>query len=83
MKKICFSLILTALLMGGCATTQEPGLTLCKEPRPNICTREYPPVWGEFASGEKRTFSNGCSACAVEGVAGHRPGRCEGERAIR
>lgn len=77
MKTTSLALILSALFLGGCSTTQQGELTLCKEPRPQICTREYRPVCGELTSGGQHTFSNGCEACAAEGVAGYRMGKCE------
>ena len=38
--------------------------TLCPETRPQICTREYMPVCGRLADGGRKTYSNGCEACA-------------------
>lgn len=48
----------------------------CENPRPEICTKEYRPVFGYF-DGSKiqciqapcgNTYSNGCSACSDENV---------------
>lgn len=69
--------ILLALLLTACA--HQDGYTQCKNPRPEICTREYAPVCAERKSGEsiaQETYSNACTACADAVVIRHRPDAC-------
>ncbi len=56
--------------------TDEVPITSCAEPRPQACTREYIPVCGHLYNGERKTYSNACSACADPSVSGRRPGAC-------
>jgi hypothetical protein len=78
--RLFLSLPLACLLLAGCA---GPGLvdgeqvTVCKDPRPEICTLDYNPVCGLLDSGQRREFSNGCSACADPAVTGYVPGPCQ------
>ena len=59
----------------------------CKDPRPEICTKEYRPVCAEVdtglrcvkapcASKDHKTYSNACTACADHKVFGYRFGTC-------
>jgi hypothetical protein len=58
--------------------TPKDGLqTACIEPRPQICTMDYTPVCAALVSGQEKTYSNGCSACADVNVVSHRPAACE------
>jgi len=83
-------LMTPVLLLSAC--TSQPKATLpytqCKEPRPQICTREYRPVCAEVdtgircvttpcASTKLKTYATGCTACADPKVIGYRPGACE------
>ena len=52
-------------------------LTMCKEPRPQICTQDYRPVCGQLMDGSFKTYSNGCSACSNKKVKGYREGPCD------
>lgn len=54
----------------------QPGATLCTEPRPQMCTQDYVPVCATRADGTRRTYSNGCMACADTAVTSHVPGPC-------
>jgi len=60
---------------------------MCKEPRPNICTREYNPVCATKNTGvvcvttpcpstEEKTYSTGCTACADPKVIKYKQGQC-------
>ena len=51
--------------------------TLCPEPRPQICTREYRPVCAQMRDGSFRTYPTGCTSCADPDVVGYRGGACE------
>ena len=50
--------------------------TLCPETRPQICTREYLPVCGRLADGSRKTYSNGCEACADRQVVAFNADAC-------
>ena len=51
--------------------------TICKDPRPRICTMEYDPVCVITTSGLRRTYPSPCNACADVAVEGHKPNACE------
>ena len=62
--------------------------TKCKEPRPEICTREYMPVCATKNTGvvcvttpcpstEEKTYATGCTACADPKVIKYKQGQCE------
>lgn len=51
--------------------------TICKDPRPRICTMEYDPVCVITMSGLRRTYPSPCNACADVAVEGHKPNACE------
>ena len=51
--------------------------TMCSEPRPEVCTREYNPVCGYKLDEESKTYSNGCSACAEKEIIGYNNGECD------
>jgi len=53
-----------------------PGISLCTDPRPEICTQQYAPVCGVRDDGSRRTYSNACSACADTDVVGSLAGAC-------
>ncbi len=57
--------------------TGDQTLTLCPEPRPEICTREYRPVCAQLQNGGFKTYANGCTACTDTTVTGYREGACE------
>ncbi|GAB3537863.1 hypothetical protein GCM10027343_02080 [Noviherbaspirillum agri] len=74
-------------------TVQEPlkepeNLTQCRDPRPQMCTREYKPVCASRDTGvrcvttpcpstEWRTYGNACDACSDSKVSGYREGACK------
>ncbi len=60
----------------------------CEDPRKSMCTKEYRPVCGEVDTGircikapcpstEKKTYPNGCEACADPKVVGYFPMACD------
>ena len=58
-------------------TDNNESLTLCPEPRPQVCTMDYRPVCAELKEGGSKTYSNGCGSCADPKVVGYRDGACE------
>ncbi len=50
--------------------------TVCKNPRPQICSREYDPVCSSLSDGSKRTSATGCTACSNLAVLGYTMGAC-------
>lgn len=56
---------------------REQSGEICPTPRPEICTMEYNPVCGVLGNGERKQYSNGCSACGDEAVSGYTAGPCE------
>jgi cytochrome c5 len=70
--KLLYPLLLTALiLLSACSeTTRLERLTLCTEPRPQVCTQDYDPVEAEHFDGTRQTYSNACMACSHEQVKG-------------
>lgn len=50
--------------------------TICKEPRPAICTMDYTPVCGLHKNNSIKTYSNGCGACSDPSVVSYEPGAC-------
>jgi hypothetical protein len=81
---IVFSTAAIGAAVSGCtpdaepsAAGSDPSLTLCAEPRPEACTREYLPVCARLQGGDSKTYGNACDACADPSVMGHRPGPCD------
>ncbi len=56
---------------------QVETMTICQEPRPQICTMDYQPVCAQLEDGIFKTYSNACTACADTLVTGHSEGACE------
>ena len=77
-------LVLISVLFSACAADDEKniepllsGLTICEDPRPQICTREYNPVCATYKDASKKTGATGCSACSDPEVIGYIMGACE------
>ncbi len=77
-------LILMIVLISSCAayakktaSASVSELTVCDEPRPQICTSEYNPVCASYNNGRKKTESTGCTACAIHEVNGYIMGVCK------
>ena len=51
-------------------------LSMCTDPRPEICTQNYAPVCGVHEDGSRQTYSNGCMACSNPEVVGSLPEPC-------
>lgn len=95
-----FTIVWCILLINACAlqntdTTTKPSnpesVTVCKEPRSSICTREYNPVCATKDTGvrcvttpcpstELKTYATGCTACADEKVISYTAGKCTEEK---
>jgi hypothetical protein len=73
-------LVALALLLAAChsevSRPHDESLTMCTEPRPEICTREYRPVCALHRDGSRKTQATGCVACSQPDVVGYRPGTC-------
>lgn len=63
---------ITVLTLAGCASQSKPppaGAKTCPTPRAKMCTREYRPVIGFNADGQRLgSYGNHCSACGDEKV---------------
>lgn len=73
--------LLAAVLLAGCAGKPQQELAesveQCPVQRPQVCTMQYDPVCGVLGSGERKPYSNGCSACSDAAVTGYLAGPCE------
>jgi len=49
----------------------------CKDPRPQVCTREYRPVCATLEDCTQKTYPNGCTACSDPKVMCYSPGECK------
>lgn len=95
-KNLIYTLLLVAslILLTSCANSQpkvernQAAYIKCKDPRPQICTREYRPVCATRDTGvrcvttpclatELKTYGNACSACGDSKVLGYRAGACK------
>ena len=50
--------------------------TVCTEPRPQMCTKEYKPVCAMLKDGAEKTYSTGCTACVDTKVLSYTQGAC-------
>lgn len=66
--------LLVPVWLAACAT--EPQSTQCSEPRPQVCTMQYQPTCGVLRTGERKTYSSDCNACADDQVVSREPGAC-------
>ena len=67
-------LLATGFAAGCQSDAPRNDLTLCPEPRPQICTREYMPVCGYNSADDSwKTYGNPCSACADSAVSWLKP----------
>jgi Kazal-type serine protease inhibitor domain len=76
-KRWPFAVLMAAGMLLGCSRQKTmENLTMCTDPRPQACTREYVPVCGSAKGGAAKTYGNGCEACADVAVSGWAPGEC-------
>lgn len=82
MKYALFALLFAAAAAPACAQQQPPAppasaaQVACTPPRPQVCTKEFRPVCATRNDGTRRTYGNGCEACADAAVTSHVPGPC-------
>lgn len=86
-------LLIIAAISGCAAADPQPrpqppaDYVACRDPRPQICTREYLPVCAQVDTGKRcvttpcdssvqETRASGCSACSDPKVMGYRKGAC-------
>jgi hypothetical protein len=86
-------LFLLIALLGGCVQAQPSvtetfeNSTACKDPRPQMCTREYQPVCAKKDTGircikapcpsiQRVTYANDCTACSDLNIASFKAGAC-------
>ena len=78
---VSISLVLLAALTGcdggGSSGGSGATLTLCSDPRPEICTLDWTPVCGATSNGSTKTYANACNACANKEVVGYVLGECK------
>ena len=72
MKKILTSLVMALLLV----STGFSAETICKDPRPAVCTMDYTPVCGTLNDKSVKTYANGCGACSNANVVSYVSGEC-------
>ena len=51
-------------------------MTVCTDPRPQVCTMDYRPVCAQLEDGSFKTYSNGCTSCTDQEVTGYTEGAC-------
>ena len=70
------------LLFSGCTsqTINPDDMTLCTNPRPEICTMEYNPVCGFMQNNDSGTYASPCTACSDSTVVGYTMGSCESDK---
>ena len=84
LRRIALTLLLAGASVPAAAEPQPappaapPGQVTCTMPRPQMCTQDYVPVCATQSDGTRRTYSNGCMACADASVVSHVPGPCPG-----
>jgi len=69
-------MFLTACSAAQTDSSSETAALQCKEPRPTVCTMDYTPVCGLHKDHSVKTYSNGCSACAIAEVVSWTKGKC-------
>jgi len=73
-------LLLSAVSFGCSDSKANKDITICTDPRPEICTMDYTPVCGlRNVSGKEewKTYSNACSACSDPSATGYKKDACE------
>lgn len=84
----CMSCSATVIDKTDAPNKEGDAYMLCKDPRPQICTREYKPVCATKNTGvvcvttpcpstEEKTYATGCTACADAKVIKYQQGQCK------
>lgn len=60
----------------GKGDSKKNNVTICTEPRPQICTREYKPVCAKLSDGSVKTYATGCTACSNPDIVSYVEGPC-------
>jgi hypothetical protein len=58
-------------------TTETVTSITCKDPRPQVCTREYNPVCATLKDGSSQTMATACTACSSLQVTAYEMGECK------
>jgi len=58
---------------------KDKKITLCKEPRPQMCTMDYTPVCGLVNNNMVKTFGNACGACGELKVSAYITNECQSD----
>lgn len=72
--RLCTAVV--TLLLTACAGQPGGDITVCPEPRPQVCTMEYDPACGVLIKGGRKQYSSPCNACADDAVASYQAGPC-------
>ena len=78
-QKILLSILLsTFFFLSACSSNikQPAAETMCKDPRPEICTMQYDPVCGIHTDNTTKTYASDCTACSNKEVIGYNKGEC-------
>jgi hypothetical protein len=81
MLRLCLIPVI-CLLLGACAAGSSetimtaPAVTICQDPRPQVCTMDYRPVCATLTDGGLKTYPNGCGACADINASSWIEGAC-------
>jgi len=79
---IVFHAVLFCFLNTGCVSVSEKHsnepdtFVTCSEPRQEVCTQDYVPVYGYRVDGSQKTYSNACSACADKKITNYKVNAC-------
>ena len=79
-KTAALPLITSLLFIVSCAhntVDERQSVTYCKDPRPQMCTRDYRPVCGLTNENTTKTYGNACGACGDINVSQHITGKCQ------
>ena len=93
--KVLITMLCTTTFLIACQPVNKPNnpfkepesTVMCKDPRPEFCTREYRPVCAKKDTGtrcvttpclssEEVTYPNACVACSDSKVFSHTAGAC-------
>jgi len=76
------TIFVTLMFLSGPSFAGEDGsqnasaVTVCEDPRPQVCTMDYRPVCGSLGDASVKTYANGCGACGDANVVSWVEGEC-------